>query len=90
MARPSSLQFEFSNNMTGILDGDENAVNVTAPGVKYGDFGLVGASGPISDLLVTAECRTDEVRLHWANNTGSTVDLGTTTWYILVLPRDSS
>lgn len=73
-----------------IADGDEEAKEVTVTGAALGDFVLVSHGVDVADLAIVGQVTAaDTVTLLLLNNTGSAVDLATTTAYAVVLPKAS-
>jgi DUF4097 and DUF4098 domain-containing protein YvlB len=64
-----------------ILDGDEEAKEITVTGVALGDFvSEVSLSIDVADLELSAQVTAaDTVTATLSNNTGGTIDLGSAT-----------
>jgi hypothetical protein len=72
-----------------MLDGNEEAFEVTVPGAKLGDFAFVSFSIDVSDLELSAQVTAaDTVTVSLSNNTGGTIDLGSGTLRVKVVPYD--
>lgn len=89
MSRMSGYTASATWNPGNIADGNEEAVEVTVPGAKLGDFALASFSLDVADLdlgaNVTAE---DTVTVVLGNDTGGAVDLGSGTVRVKVIPYD--
>lgn len=71
-----------------ILDGNEEAKEITVTGAKLGDFAQVSLSIDNADLDITGTVTAaNTVTAILANNTGGTIDLGSATVYALVTPN---
>lgn len=89
MSRLSGMSGEATWNPGSIVDGNEEAVDVTVPGVKLGDFVFASFSLDVADLSLTADVTAaDTVTAVLANNTGGAVDLGSGTLRVKVVPYD--
>lgn len=89
MSRLSGLSATATWNPASTLDGDETAVDVTVPGAKLGDFVFVSFSLDITDMILGAEVSAaNTVAVTLSNTTGGTVDLGSGTLRVLVVPYD--
>lgn len=76
-------------NPASMLDGNEEAFEVTVPGAKLGDFAFVSFSIDVSDLELSAQVTAaDTVTVSLSNNTGGTIDLGSGTLRVKVVPYD--
>jgi hypothetical protein len=72
-----------------IADGNEVAVEVTVPDAKLGDFVLASFSLDVADLMLSAAVTAaNTVTAVLANNTGGTVNLGSGTLRVKVIPYD--
>lgn len=90
MSRLSGLYQEVTWNPASILDGNEDAVDVTVPGAALGDFALASFSLDITDLVLSASVTAaNTVTAVLANNTGGTIDLGSGTLRVKVVPVDA-
>ena len=71
-----------------IADGDEAAEEVTVTGAALGDFAVASMSIDVTDLIITASVTAaDTVTVMLSNNTGGSIDLGSGTLYVRVIPR---
>ena len=71
-----------------IADGDEATEDVTVTGAALGDFAVGSMSIDVTDLVVTAAVTaSDTVTVVVLNNTGGSIDLGSGTLYVRVIPR---
>jgi hypothetical protein len=71
-----------------IADGDEEAEEVTVTGAALGDFAVASMSIDVTDLIITASVTAaDTVTVMLSNNTGGSIDLGSGTLYVRVIPR---
>jgi len=71
-----------------ILDGDEEAKDITVTGAALGDFVLVSASIDVADLALVAQVTaTDTVTAQLLNNTWGAIDLASMTVRVAVIPR---
>jgi hypothetical protein len=71
------------------VDGNEDATTVTVPGAKLGDFALASFSLDVADLVLDANVTAaNTVTVVVANNTGGTIDLGSGTLRVKVIPYD--
>lgn len=76
-------------NPASMLDGNEEAFEVTVPGAKLGDFALVSYSIDVADLELSAQVTAaNTVTVSLSNNTGGTIDLGAGTLRVKVIPYD--
>ena len=72
-----------------VSDGDEAAEEVTVTGAQLGDFALASMSIDTTDITLTATLTAaDTVTVILANNTGGSIDLGSGTLYVMVMPRE--
>ena len=72
-----------------VSDGDEAAEEVTVTGAQLGDFALASMSIDTTDITLTATVTAaDTVTVILANNTGGSIDLGSGTLYVMVMPRE--
>lgn len=87
MSRLSGTKIvEAAWNPSAILDGNEEALEVTVPGAKLGDFAFVSFSSDVLDLVLDAQVTAaNTVTCVLANNTGGTVDAGAGTIRIKVV-----
>lgn len=89
MSRLSGLTASATWNPGSILDGNEDAVNVTVPGAKLGDFALASFPVDVVDMILSASVTAaNTVTCVLANNTGGTVDLASGTVRVKVVPFD--
>lgn len=87
MSRQSGLSAKVTWDPASTLDGDEVATDVTVPGAKLGDFALASFSLDVVDMSLTADVTAaNTVTAVLANNTGGTVDLGSGTLRVFVIP----
>lgn len=74
-------------NPGSILDGNEEATEVTVTGAELGDFVLSSFSVDVADLVLDAQVTAaGTVTAVLANNTGATVDLASGTLRVRVIP----
>ena len=72
-----------------VSDGDEAAEEVTVTGAQLGAFALASMSIDTTDITLTATVTAaDTVTVILANNTGGSIDLGSGTLYVMVMPRE--
>ena len=72
-----------------VSDGDEAAEEVTVTGAQLGDFAFASMSIDTTDITLTATVTAaDTVTVILANNTGGSIDLGSGTLYVMVMPRE--
>ena len=72
-----------------VSDGDEAAEEVTVTGAQLGDFALASMSIDTTDITLTATVTAaDTVTVILDNNTGGSIDLGSGTLYVMVMPRE--
>lgn len=89
MSRMSGMQASATWNPASTLDGNEDATTVTVPGAKLGDFALASFSLDVADLVLDANVTAaNTVTVVVANNTGGTIDLGSGTLRVKVIPYD--
>ena len=75
-------------NPSDIVDGNEDANDITIAGAALGDFCLVGFSLDVQDLVLDAQVTsTDTVTVVLSNNTGTAVNLGSGTIYVRVIGK---
>ena len=73
---------------SGIGDGDEQAIGITVAGAELGDYCLASISVDIQDMVLRCQVTAaDTVTLVLANNTGSEVDLGSSTASCIVIKQ---
>ncbi len=73
----------------GILDGNEEAQEVTVPGAALGDFAFASFSLDVADLVLDAHVTAaNTVTAVLANNTGGTVNLASGTLRVVVVSKD--
>ena len=90
MSRLSGYYKEVTYDPASILDGDEAAVDVTVPGAKLGDFVLVSFSLDVGDLQLRADVSAaNTVAVVLSNSTSGTIDLGSGTLRVKVIPIDA-
>jgi hypothetical protein len=69
-----------------ILDGDEEAKEITVTGAALGDFVLVAPGIDVADLQAVATVTaTNTVTIVLSNSTGAGVNLGSATWTVKVI-----
>ena len=92
--KDDSSLIRFSDVLTGsatwdpssIGDGDEQATDITVAGAELGDFVMASISVDIQDMVLDAQVTAaDTVTCVLANNTGSAVDLGSSTASVVVV-----
>ena len=77
-------------NPGSILDGNEEVTEVTVPGAKLGDFAFVSFSLDVADLTLSAQVTAaNTVTVQLGNWTGGTLDLGSGTLRVKVVPYES-
>lgn len=71
-----------------LIDGAGSTHSVTIGGVNLGDFVLVSAPYDLQDVTVTAYVQAqDKVEIRIQNESGSTIDLASGTWRIIVIKK---
>ena len=71
-----------------LVDGAGATTSVTVTGAELGDFALASLSINTQGITITANVTaTDTVTVRFQNETGSTVDLVSSTLYCLVVKR---
>jgi hypothetical protein len=76
-------------NAASMLDGNEEAVDVTVPGAALGDFAFVSIDIDVTDLELSAQVTAaNTVTVSLSNNTGGTIDLGAGNLRVKVVPFD--
>ena len=89
MSRMSGMSASATWNPASLADGNEVAVEVTVPGAKLGDFALASFSLDLQDLdLGCAVTAANTVTAVIGNDTGGTIDLGSGTLRVKVIPYD--
>jgi len=89
MSRMSGMTASATWDPASIADGNEVAVEVTVPDAKLGDFVLASFSLDVADLMLSAAVTAaNTVTAVLANNTGGTVNLGSGTLRVKVIPYD--
>ena len=84
----NALQGSKAWNPGNIVDGDEEALEITVEGAALGDFVLASLSVDVADLALSgAVTAADTVTLVLSNNTGGPVNLATGIAYCLVLKK---
>lgn len=79
---------ETTINPASLADGAGETHSVTIAGVNLGDFVLVSAPYDLQDITVTAYVQAqDTVEIRIQNESGSTVDLASGTWRIVVIKK---
>jgi hypothetical protein len=77
-------------NPGSILDGNEEVTTVTVPGAVLGDFCWVSFNVDVVDLALTAQVTAaDTVTVQLNNNTGGTLDIGSGTVRVKVVPYNN-
>jgi len=85
-----------NGNLTGsrvldpaaIVDGDEESTDLTITGAALGDFAIPSFSIDTTDLTLTATVTAaNTVTVVFANNTGTTVNLGSGTVRCVIIPQ---
>lgn len=75
-------------NAGSLVDGAGESKDITVTGAALGDFVVASLGVDIVDFVVSASVTaTDTVTVRLQNESGSTVDLASTTVYVRVLPR---
>ena len=69
-----------------IADGNEEATTITVTGAALGDIVMVSHSRDVSDLQLTADVTAANTVTVVASSSGDTVDLGSGTVRVLVIP----
>ena len=69
-----------------IADGNEEATTITVTGAALGDIVMVSHSLDVSDLQLTADVTAANTVTVVASSSGDTVDLGSGTVRVLVIP----
>lgn len=89
MSRMSGMTASATWDAGSILDGDEEAKEVTVAGAKLGDFAMASLSVDVADLQLTADVTAaNTVTCVLSNSTGGAVDLGSATLRVKVVPYD--
>jgi len=89
MSRLSGFTAEATWNPSSIADGNEEAVEVTVPGARLGDFAFASFSVDVADLVLSAAVTaSNTVTAVLANNTGGAIDLGSGTLRVKVVPYE--
>lgn len=72
-----------------IVDGDEEAVEVTVPDAKLGDFAFASLDIDVADLQLSADVTAaNTVTCVLANNTGGAINLASATLRVKVVPYE--
>ncbi len=72
-----------------IADGNEEAVEVTVPDAKLGDFAFASLDIDVADLQLSADVTAaNTVTCVLANNTGGTINLASATLRVKVVPYE--
>ena len=75
-------------NAGSLVDGAGESKDITVTGAALGDFVVASLGVDIVDFVVSASVTaTDTVTVRLQNESGSTVDLASTTVYVRVLPK---
>jgi len=69
-----------------IADGNEEATDITVTGAALGDIVMVSHSLDVADLQLTADVTAVDTVSVVASSSGDTVDLGSGTVRVLVIP----
>ena len=80
LAGPATVDFG------SIADGNEEATTITVTGAALGDIVMVSHSLDVSDLQLTADVTAANTVTVVASSSGDTVDLGSGTVRVLVIP----
>ena len=79
---------EVTFNPASLLDGQGTTLSEEVIGAQLGDFALVSAPYDLEDITVTAYVQAeDTVEVRVQNESGSTVDLASDTWRIIVIKK---
>lgn len=70
-----------------ITDGNEEAANITVTGAALGDIVMVSHSLDVADLQLTADVTAANTVTVVASSSGDTVNLGSGTVRVLVIPK---
>lgn len=90
MSRLSGVLVSQTWNPGSILDGNEEVVEVTVAEAKLGDFAFASFNVDVADLELSAQVTAaDTVTVSLSNNTGGTIDLGSGTLRVKVVPYDA-
>lgn len=82
----SGPKAEATFDAASMLDGNEEAVDVTVPGAVLGDFVFVSIDVDVLDLELSAQVTAaNTVTVSLSNNTGGTIDLGSGTLRVKVV-----
>lgn len=89
MSRLSGFKASATWNPGAILDGNEEVTEVTVPGANLGDFAFASFSLDVADLTLSAAVTAaNTVTVQLGNWTGGTLDLGSGTVRVKVVPFD--
>ena len=73
-------------NFAEVADGNEEASDITVTGAALGDIVMVSHSLDVEDLQLTADVTAANTVSVVASSSGDTVDLGSGTVRVLVIP----
>ena len=74
-------------NPGSLIAGAQESKDITVTGAALGDFVLVGAGVDVVDIAVSGVVTaTNTVTITILNETAGTVDLGSSTWNVMVIP----
>jgi hypothetical protein len=72
-----------------LADGVQESKDFTVTGAALGDGAVAGAGVDVTDIVVTAVVTaTNTVTVTLVNETGGTLDLASSTWYVYVILDD--
>lgn len=75
-------------NPGSLVDGANEPFAVTVTGAALGDFVIVGPGVDVQDMTFSgAVTAADTVTILLQNESGGTLDLGSSTWNVLVIPK---
>lgn len=89
MSRMSGFEASTTWDPGAILDGNEEAKEVTVPGAKLGDFAMCSFSLDVTDLALRADVTAaNTVTVVLGNWTGGSLNLGSGTLRVKVIPYE--
>lgn len=89
MSRLSGYRASATWDAGAIADGNEEALEVTVPDAKLGDFAFASLDIDVADLMLSAAVTAaNTVTCVLANNTGGSINLGEATLRVKVVPEN--
>ena len=71
-----------------LADGVGTTISIPVTGAQYGDFTLASAPGSVGNVVISSYVGTTNiVDIRVQNESGSTVDLASGTWRVIVIKR---